>query len=172
MTNAPLVRVALSSCLVIVALTTAACSDERRQETPSTFVTLVFTRDERPEAVRRPAGAPPTLEQALTLLLTGPSEAERQSGLTSWFSQETSGALRSVSLTQQGHAVVDLADLRAVIPNASSSAGSATLLHELGGTAFAVEGVRAVTFTMDGSCDTFWSWLQRSCTVLRPGQIP
>jgi len=145
---------------------------ERPAEAPSTFVTLVFSRGERPEAVRRPVDAPPTLEQALTLLLAGPSEGERQAGLTSWFSRETAGALRSISVTPEGHAVVDLADLRAVIPGASSSAGSTTLLHELSGTAFGVDGVRAVTVTMDGSCETFWNWLQRSCTVLMPGQIP
>lgn len=146
----------------------AACSGDRRDAS----VTVVFTRDERPAPVRRAVDGSPTLERALTLLLAGPSEEEREAGLTSWFSDRTAGALRSVSMTPEGAVTVDLADLRQALPGASSSAGSAMLMQELTGTVFAFEEVASVTFTTEGSCDAFWNWLQRSCTVVRRGETP
>jgi hypothetical protein len=64
---------------------------------------------------------------------------------------------------------VDFEDLRALIPNASSSAGSALLLEELNTAVFSVEGVRSVDYLIEGSCDRFWEWLQYGCqTIDRP----
>ena len=56
----------------------------------------------------------------------------------SWFSSRTAGALRSESIDSVGHAVVDFEDLRPLIPNASSSAGSEMLLQELNAAVFGV----------------------------------
>jgi hypothetical protein len=110
------------------------------------------------------------LRSALEQLLRG--SAERQSEHT-WFSSKTAEALRTVSVDSVGHAIVDFNDLRALIPNASSSAGSAILLEDLNATVFSVEGVTSVDYVIDGSCDRFWEWLQYSCqTVHRPERQP
>lgn len=130
-------------------------------------VTLYFTRGEQPIAVIRTVDdAAPTLRTALAALLEGPTPAERTGGITSWFSAETAGRLRSVAVDSAGHAVVDFADLAAVIPSASSSAGSALLLAELNGTVFAFPEVRTVEYRSDGSCEAFWNWLQYDCQVV------
>lgn len=110
------------------------------------------------------------LRSALEQLLRG--SAEPQSEHT-WFSSKTAGALRTVSVDSVGHAIVDFKDLRALIPNASSSAGSAILLEELNSTVFSVDGVTSVDYLIDGSCDRFWEWLQYGCqTVHRPDRQP
>jgi hypothetical protein len=135
-------------------------------------VTLYFTRGEQPIAVVRTLdGVVPTLHAALAALLEGPTAAERAGGITSWFSTETAGRLRSVEVDSAGHAVVDFEDLAAVIPSASSSAGSAMLLAELNGTVFAFPEVRTVEYRSEGSCETFWNWLQYDCQVVtRPAR--
>lgn len=103
---------------------------------------------------------------AVERLLRG--DARSSTGDT-WFSSATANALRSLSLDSTGHAIVDFVDLRAIIPNASSSAGSAQLLDELNATMFSVDVVRSVEYRMEGSCERFWEWLQYSCqTVRRP----
>ena len=107
------------------------------------------------------------LRAALEQLLRGPSDPEPD--VHSWFSSATADALRSVSVDSAGHATVDFADLRALMPNASSSAGSAMLLEELNTTVFSVEGVRSVDYLMEGGCERFWEWLQYGChTTHRP----
>jgi hypothetical protein len=107
------------------------------------------------------------LRAAVEQLLRGPSEPRPD--VHSWFSSATTGALRSVSLDSAGHATVDFEDLRVLIPNASSSAGSALLLEELNASVFSVEGVRSVDYLIDGGCERFWEWLQYGChTIHRP----
>ena len=111
-----------------------------------------------------PEGA---LRAALEQMLRGPVDAQPQKH--SWFSSATANALRSVSVDSAGHATVDFEDLRALIPNASSSAGSTMLLEELNTTVFSVAGVRSVDYLIAGSCERFWEWLQYSCqTIQRP----
>ena len=124
-------------------------------------VTIYFTRGEAPEAVQRTVpltGAP--LGAALRELLKGPTEAERERGLHSWFSPATANALQSVSIDHEGRATVELADLRQVISGASSSAGSAMLLQQLDSTVLQFGTVETVEYRMAGSCSAFWKWLQ------------
>lgn len=150
---------------------------------------LTFTRDEAPVTVPRtvvlslpdpetPGEEDPSLtarealgdhalllDVALTSLLAGPTEAEREEGVTSFFSEATSHLLREVYL-EDDRAVVDFHDLRSVIPNASTSAGSLALLSELNGTVFALPGIRRVEYRMEGSCEAFWNFLQHDCQVV------
>ncbi len=156
-----------------------AADEERRARTPgaevqptrpgpeATRVTVVFTREEQPVAVDRsvPDGVPPALA-AVEALLRGPDEAERAEGLHSWFSSATAGSLRSADVDELGHAVVDFHDLRTLISGASSAAGSEMLLHQLNGTLFALPNVTTVEYRIEGSCEAFWAWLQRECTVV------
>lgn len=115
---------------------------------------------------------PRVLESSLRVLVAGPTEAERRVSVSSWFSADTSATLRSVTIGE-GHAVVDLDDLRALIPNASSSAGSTRLLAELDATVFQFPSVRSVEYRIDGSCEDFNEWLQYGgCERRTRGESP
>jgi spore germination protein GerM len=111
---------------------------------------------------------PAVLRASLEQLLAGPTGAERAAGFTSWFSEDTAGLLASVVLGDDGTVVVDLGDLRAVIPNASSSAGSRMLLAELDATVFQFSAVQRVRYLLEGDCDAWGEWLQRDgCESVR-----
>lgn len=68
--------------------------------------------------------------------------------------------LNDATLDDRGHAIVDVRDLRRVIPNASSSAGSRLLLGELNAIVFQFPAVQTIEYRIEGSCETFWEWLQ------------
>lgn len=103
------------------------------------------------------------IQGAFESLLAGPTAAE--SSATSWFSTETADALRSVSLAE-GRLTVDLADLSSVISGASSSCGSAALLAQLQATGFQFPEVEEIEFQFEGSCESFFNFLQMECTVI------
>jgi spore germination protein GerM len=131
-------------------------------------IVVYFTRGEEPYPVNR--AVPPgtdMLTLALQQLLRGPTVAEREEGLTSWFSEATSDLLIEASIDEDGHAVVDFADFRRIIPGASSSAGSRILLTELTGTVAQFEAVRSIEYQLSGSCHRFWAFLQHGCEILQ-----
>lgn len=134
-------------------------------------VQVFFTRDEEPVPVMRQVPrTDAVLRAALEVLLYGPTEEEREQGIWSFFSSETAGMLRGVSIDEAGHAVVDFEDLRPVIPNASTSAGSRILLSELNSTIFQFPTVRTIEYRIHGSCEAFGEWLQYGCVTFdRPG---
>ena len=99
---------------------------------------------------------------ALAELLTGPSPEELAQGYGGAFSDQTAGALRNVTI-KDGTAYVDRADLRAIIPNASTSCGSAALLAQLTETTKAAAHVERVRLAIDGQPAILWGWLQRGC---------
>jgi spore germination protein GerM len=103
------------------------------------------------------------IQGAFDALLAGPTQTE--SGATSWFSADTRGALRSVTLVD-GLLTVDLDDLSSVISGASSSCGSAALLAQLQATGFQFPEVQEIQFQFDGSCEVFFNFLQMECTVI------
>jgi hypothetical protein len=103
--------------------------------------------------------SPEVLHAALRELLAGPTESERGSGATSWFSPATADLFRDVTI-DDGVAVVDFGDLRPVIPNASSSAGSRMLLAQLDATVLQFESVDSVLYRIDGDAAAFYEWLQ------------
>ena len=111
----------------------------------------------RPRTVTRPG----VLRGAMAALLRGPTRAERALGYRGWFSARTAGRLRSVRIAN-GVAYVDLRDLRRIIPNASTSCGSALLLAQLNGTARQFPTVRRAVYSFDGSVRAFYDWLQLS----------
>jgi hypothetical protein len=86
--------------------------------------------------------------------------------MTSWFSVETRGTIRRIQAIE-GEVIVDFRDLPELIPGASSSAGSEQLLESLDRTVFQFDWVESVEYRLNGSCDAFWEWLQRSCEVVR-----
>ena len=118
--------------------------------------------------VPRTVAADDPLTGALESLLAGPTDAEREEGYGGWFSDETEGMLRSVEIVA-GTVMVDLEDLRPVIPNASTSCGSSALLGQLDTTTLATaEGAVSVLYLLEGEHDVFYEWLQ----LVPPGQEP
>lgn len=103
---------------------------------------------------------------ALAELLKGPTSQEQAQGFSSFFSSKTAGMIHSVSITDQGRAVVDFRDFRAQMNNASTSAGSWQLTRELNMTVFQFAAIKEVEYRLDGSCDAFFEWLQGTCQVL------
>jgi len=143
---------------------------------------VTFHRLERPVRVRRTISLPPgeqeersvgevLLELALLELVEGPTQMERETGISSFFSSETRDILKSVEV-EAGRVVLDFHDFRPLLPGASSSAGSEAFLAELNGTVFANSPAVRVEYRLEGSCDEFWAFLQRACTiVVRPEEF-
>jgi hypothetical protein len=134
-------------------------------------VQVVFSCDEVPVGTWRalPDWAADTVRYALEALLAGPTAAEQEAGLASFFSDETAGMLNAVDV-RDGVAYVDFRDFSRIIPNASTSAGSTQLLDQIAGTLFQFDGIHEAELTFDGSCDAFWEWLQRGCQRLQRGE--
>lgn len=105
------------------------------------------------------------IEAAFRELVGGPTPAESDAGASSWFTNETQNMLRSTRL-DNGRLIVDFDDFSAVIPNASTSCGSARLLAELSTTAFQFPDVESVTFSFEGSCEAFGEFLQMGCVEI------
>jgi hypothetical protein len=102
--------------------------------------------------VTRTVAADDPVTGALHALLAGPTATEQAEGYGGWFSSDTADALLDAHL-DDGTVHVTFADLRQVIPNASSSCGSAGLLAQLDDgvtladqTAFALDGVTATRY--------------------------
>lgn len=109
----------------------------------------------RPRTVSADAPLRPTLEA----LLEGPTPAEVAQGYGGWFSADTAGMLRSVSIEQRV-AHVDFEDLREVIPNASTACGSAGLMAQLNRTVTQFTEVDDARYSILGSQEAFYHWLQ------------
>jgi hypothetical protein len=56
---------------------------------------------------------------------------------------------------------LDLADFSQIIPNASTSCGSAGLLAQLDNTLLQFDGIDATRYSFDGDEAAFYQWLQR-----------
>jgi spore germination protein GerM len=111
------------------------------------------------------------LRASLDALVAGPTAAEGAAGISSWFSVQTAGMVRSVAL-RDGHAVIDFDDLRTVISGASSSAGSARLLAELDATVFQFRAVESIEYRLLGDCEAFTEWLQSGGCEKRTRAVP
>lgn len=109
--------------------------------------------------VRRDVRPPAVLAGAMRSLVAGPTRGERRAGYGGWFSAKTAGAVRSVRVAQ-GTAYVDFRNFSGVIPNASSSCGSALLLAQLNRTALQFQSVRRAVYSFDGNRRAFYEWLQ------------
>jgi spore germination protein GerM len=109
--------------------------------------------------VERQVEGEPTLEKAMRALMAGPTADEQARGLGGWFDDATRDMLISAEVAE-GVAEVDFKDLRQVIPNASSSCGSALLLAQLDGTAKQFDDVERTLYSIEGNAMTFYEWLQ------------
>jgi hypothetical protein len=108
--------------------------------------------------VRKVAG-PVTAAIALRELLEGANAEETTAGFTSLFGPATADALIEV-VVADGIARVSFRDLRPIIPNASSSCGSAALLGALDATLAQLTGIRGARYSFGGDEAAFYEWLQ------------
>ena len=108
--------------------------------------------------VRKVAG-PVSAEIALRELLAGPTSGEAAAGFTSLFGPPTADVLLGVVVVD-GIARVSFRDLRRIIPNASSSCGSAALLGALDATLARLPGIRGARYSFGGDEAAFYEWLQ------------
>ncbi len=102
------------------------------------------------------------IRAAFDALVAGPTADETAAGAGSFFSSQTAGTVNSITLAD-GLLIVDFIDLRPLIPNASTSCGSESLLAQLNATAFQFSDVDRTRYRIEGSCDDFANWLQREC---------
>ncbi|MGH9177593.1 MAG: Gmad2 immunoglobulin-like domain-containing protein, partial [Acidimicrobiales bacterium] len=117
----------------------------------------------RPRTIARSTGV---LRAAVEQLLRGPTAAERDEGLRSALDQAAAAVEFSVTI-RDGMAVVDFAaGLPASSPSTSASAASEKFLAQLQVTVFQFPAVARAEYRIDGSCEAFWAWLQRDCTIV------
>ncbi len=135
-----------------------------------TAVEVFFNRDDPDEcgAVKghprsTPAGTDP-VRFAFDEVVKGPTAAETAAGAFSFFSSDTAGAIRDV--TVDGDTLtVDFEDVGAVLgpTGAGSSCGSAALLAQLNATAFQFDAIDTVRYEMEGDCGAFGAMVQADC---------
>jgi spore germination protein GerM len=101
---------------------------------------------------------------ALRQLFAGPTEAERAQGYRSPFSAATAGLLKRVRI-EHGTAYVDLNDLRAQLPGASSSCGAAEFGMQVERTLRQFPTVRRVILAIDGEPRRFYEWMGQDCDL-------
>lgn len=147
----------LTLLALIVPVTAATAADTA---TVNVYFTLTGSECDAVTAHARQVAVPRVLTGAMSQLLAGPTDHERAAGATSFFDSDTAGMVRSVTI-RDGVAHVDFGDLRPVIPGASSSCGSTSLLAQLDATATQFSTVRRARYSINGSEQTFYAWLQR-----------
>lgn len=102
------------------------------------------------------------LTVTLKELLAGPTTSETAQGYRSWFSPATAQALVKARVVGNT-SYVNLTDVRTVIPNASTSCGSASLLAQLRTTSQQASMAPRVLYAINGQPALFWEWLQMGC---------
>ena len=146
--------------LVALVIPMTAASASADTATVSVFFTPAGSECDATVRYAREVETPRVLTGAIEQLLAGPTAAERAAGATSVFNERTAGMLRSVAI-RDGVAHIDLGDLRTVIPGASASCASTSLLAQLDATATQFPTVLRARYSINGSEATFYHWLQR-----------
>lgn len=149
----------------------AVFSDEPGAVEPGTVEVFFDNTDINPQGgcgaaypVRRdiPQDTDP-LVYALQELFRGPSPAETEQGFRSFFSESTANAFLGAKVEDKT-AYVNMADLRSLIPNASSSCGSVQFFAEVENTVrSATPEVDRVLYAIDGAPSVFYDWVQLGC---------
>lgn len=111
------------------------------------------------------SGTLPYEEQALRSLFTGPNEAQQEAGFQSFFNTTTAKILRSIKVVDNV-VLVNLKDLRTLIPNANSSCGSAQFLAQIENTLKQFPQIYQVYMAIDEDPNRIYEWLQLGCTEM------
>lgn len=104
---------------------------------------------------------------ALTELLAGPTDAERDAGYWSSFNSATAGMLRTVRVAN-GVAHVDFRDFSPSMRNVSTSFASKALMAELDTTLKQFPTVTSTLYSFNGDITAFYSWLQLAPPIDTP----
>lgn len=158
--------VAAAACLPAGAASAADTGTAGGASATATASVRVYfpKRDAGPDCRRvlprpRTVAGPGVLRGAMDALLRGPTALERSRGYGGWFSARTAGRVRSVRIAGTV-ARIDFRDFSRIIPNASTSCGSALLLAQLNRTARQFPTVTRAVYSFDGSVAAFYRWLQ------------
>lgn len=95
-------------------------------------------------------------------LLKGPTDEEKENGLTSLFSEATTFALNSLSISG-GVAAVNMADISAIIPEAKSDCGRKSLISSVEKTLYQFDNINKVVFAINGNPKKFYDWVGMGC---------
>ncbi len=114
--------------------------------------------------VERPVAKDASYKDVLDELFKGPTTAEKNDGYSSFFSNATEGSVKSVKVVGST-AYVDMKDLRNIIPNASSSCGSAEFFAQVGETLKHDRRITKVIYAIEGDPAVFYEWVQLGCSV-------
>ncbi len=99
----------------------------------------------------------------LLALFRGPTDIEKSAGFSSFFSEATTEALKSISV-RNAIAAVNLSDIRNIIPAVSSSCGSAQFMASVNATLQQFGTIEKVVYAIDGSPEKFYEWIQIGCS--------
>jgi len=135
-----------------------------------TMITLYFTQKARmssdtdelvaTERIVEPDDVTPSV--ALELLFRGPTESEREKGISSCFSGQTQGLYRGVRI-QNGTAYVDLKDPRQLLSELTSKEGLAQFDAQVLRTLQNMADVERVIYAIEGDPVPFYQWLGMGC---------
>lgn len=152
--------------LLLITILLVSCQSPVKSIPDSAFaeVKIYFNKDSNDcgsvEAVSRKIPNMENIEGiTLGLLFEGPNEDESKAGYFSLFSDITKDILLSFHIVDR-KAYLDLTDIRLLIPNASSSCGSAELLGEMDATIKQFGTVDQTLYAINGSSQDFYEWLQ------------
>lgn len=101
--------------------------------------------------------------EAMTHLFAGPTEEEVAEGLQPfWINKEKADTLSRIFI-KDGTAYLDWDDLSQIIPNASTSCGSASFLAPIDAILKEITGVEKVVHAINGKPAAFYEWMQMDC---------
>ncbi|MDO9509786.1 MAG: hypothetical protein Q7J14_00695, partial [Candidatus Magasanikbacteria bacterium] len=94
-----------------------------------------------------------------------PTTAEKEVGFESFFNTTTIDILNSIQILENV-ALVDLKDIRKIIPNANSSCGSAQFLAQIEKTLKEFPNIYQVYMAINKDPNKIYEWLQLGCTEM------
>lgn len=105
---------------------------------------------------------------AIDLLFAGPTADELKQGYVSAFSSKTK-AINIGSFVKNGILYINFSDIRKIIPNASTSCGSAQFSSEIETTAKQFSNVNKIIYAINSDPKTFYDWMQIGCPTTIEG---
>jgi spore germination protein GerM len=99
---------------------------------------------------------------ALQELFAGPTREERELGFHSWFSESTRNMLQDIKISRRT-AYVSLADIRQLIPGATTSCGRSEFLSQIETTLRQFPTVARVVLAINHQPHLFYEWLELEC---------